>query len=200
MRRHDQKQALPASLFLPPSRGRNTPREEGCSNSNSTMSACSEPTEVRLDNTYSAPAGLPTRETTRSKERSTAKKNAREIERDREILKCLEDKARREHRFVKDDVLREELIASSIRSGLEEDRLKELKCKIQPKASRLVRESNPLIQSEVVLEPLIKSKMREMIAEETKAKKSVEKIERENKVLKHLEDKAKKSYGWVPNL
>ena len=74
MRRHDQKQALPASLFLPPSRGRNTPREEGCSNSNSTMSACSEPTEVRLDNASYAPVGLRTSETTLVMEQTQVKK------------------------------------------------------------------------------------------------------------------------------
>ena len=221
-RRHDQKVTLPSSLFLPLGRGmNNTPQEEGCSNSDSTMSVSSEPTEVRLENNSRAPAGLHTSETTPSKERTTAERSARELQRHKEMRKVLEEKARRYHRFVKDPEVRENLIESSIASGLEEERLKQLQFKIYPKALRLVREAHPFIESEMVLEPLIKTKMRELMDEETKKNQSIQdesvretdrekhqsiqdesvrETDRDKKLLKHLKEQANKSWSWVRNL
>ena len=101
MWRHNQKDTLSVGATIPPSRGRNAPREEGWGSCASATSAPAKPTqdETCLDCTSCAPAGLHTSENIQERKRT------REIEREKRTREVLEEKAKQAHDWIKNDQL-----------------------------------------------------------------------------------------------
>ena len=170
MRRHDQNQMLPASLFLSPSRGRNAHRTKGQESCESATSASAELTDgrTRFRSTSCAPAGLPTEEKCRS-----------EIAREKKMISIWEKKANELYGRVKKQSIKENLIQVYVQGKLDEERRKQDLFKraskkiareeaIRKEAERKVRSSFPVMRNETLLKKLIDKEVQEALERENK--------------------------------
>ena len=108
------------------------------------------------------------------KNQSVQDESVRETDREKQLLKHLEEKANNAWGWVSKPERRKEMIERQIKDDLKEEKQKQLRQKMYGKAAQEVRESYPRCENPDLLQPFIRKKMNEMIAEETNKNQTVE--------------------------